>query len=122
MFVVAGDIFVMAPLDFEVSPQHYLTVKAVAGGKQSLSDTATVTVHLLDVNDNSPEFSQNIYSAAVSEDAGPDSTVLTVKVLHVFALKPLFIFQMVHGVVSYVLASYVYTIFTIMQMFFIRQI
>ncbi|XP_057205827.1 protocadherin Fat 1 isoform X2 [Triplophysa rosa] len=73
-----GDIFVMGPLDYEVSPQHYLTVKAVAGGKLSLSDTATVTVRLLDVNDNSPEFSQNIYSAAVSEDAGPDSTVLMV--------------------------------------------
>lgn len=96
MFVVAGDIFVMGLLDYEVSPQHYLTVKAVARGKQSLSDTATVTVRLLDVNDNSPEFSQNIYSAAVSEDAGPDSSVLMVKVLHMFALKtPSFKWSMV---------------------------
>ncbi|XP_065127833.1 protocadherin Fat 1 [Paramisgurnus dabryanus] len=73
-----GDIFVMGPLDYEVSPQHYLTVMAISRGKQSLSDMATVTVHLLDVNDNSPEFSQNIYSSTVSEDTGPGSTVLMV--------------------------------------------
>uniref|UniRef100_A0A671LFV9 FAT atypical cadherin 1b n=1 Tax=Sinocyclocheilus anshuiensis TaxID=1608454 RepID=A0A671LFV9_9TELE len=73
-----GDIFVMEPLDYEVSPQHYLTVKATARGKESLSDIATVTVHLLDINDNSPVFSQKIYSAVVSEDTKLDSTVLMV--------------------------------------------
>ncbi|XP_016147488.1 protocadherin Fat 1 [Sinocyclocheilus grahami] len=73
-----GDIFVMEPLDYEVSPQHYLTVKATARGKESLSDIATVTVHLLDINDNSPVFSQKIYSAVVSEDTKLESTVLTV--------------------------------------------
>ncbi|XP_048032620.1 protocadherin Fat 1 isoform X2 [Megalobrama amblycephala] len=73
-----GDIFVMEPLDYEVSPQHYLTVKATARGKQSLSDTATVTIHLIDINDNSPVFSQKIYSAVVSEDTRLGSTVLTV--------------------------------------------
>lgn len=87
MFVFAGDIFVMELLDYEVSPQHYLTVKATARGKQSLSDTATVTIHLLDINDNSPVFSQKIYSAVVSEDTRLGSTVLTVSVLHMFALK-----------------------------------
>uniref|UniRef100_A0A673JPD3 Protocadherin Fat 1-like n=1 Tax=Sinocyclocheilus rhinocerous TaxID=307959 RepID=A0A673JPD3_9TELE len=66
------------PLDYEVSPQHYLTVKATTRGKQSLSDTASVTIHLLDINDNSPMFSQKIYSAVVSEDAKLESTVLTV--------------------------------------------
>uniref|UniRef100_A0A672SFB0 FAT atypical cadherin 1 n=1 Tax=Sinocyclocheilus grahami TaxID=75366 RepID=A0A672SFB0_SINGR len=71
-----GDIFVMEPLDYEVSPQHYLTVKATARGKESLSDIATVTVHLLDINDNSPVFSQKIYSAVVSEDTKLESTVL----------------------------------------------
>ncbi|XP_056092251.1 protocadherin Fat 1 [Rhinichthys klamathensis goyatoka] len=73
-----GDIFVMEQLDYEVSPQHYLTVKATARRKQSLRDTATVTIHLLDINDNSPVFSQKIYSAVVSEDTRLGSTVLTV--------------------------------------------
>lgn len=81
----AGDIFVMEPLDYEASPQHFLTVKAT--GKELLSAIATVTIHLLDINDNSPVFSQKIYSAVVSEDAKLESTVLTVSVLHVFALN-----------------------------------
>ncbi|XP_056328618.1 protocadherin Fat 1 [Danio aesculapii] len=73
-----GDIFVMEPLDYEESSQHYLTVKATVGGKQSLSDMATVTIHLQDINDNSPVFSQKIYSAVVSEDTSLASTLLTV--------------------------------------------
>ncbi len=77
----------MEPLDYEASPQHYVTVKAMARGKESLSDTATVTIHLLDINDNRPVFSQKIYSAVVSEDTKLESTVLTVSVLHVFALN-----------------------------------
>lgn len=87
MFMFAGDIFVMELLDYEVSLQHYLTVKATARGQQSLSDTATVTIHLLDINDNSPVFSQKIYSAVVSEDTRLGTTVLTVIVLQMFALK-----------------------------------
>lgn len=84
MFVFAGDIFVMELLDYEESSQHYLTVKATAGGKQSLSDMATVTIHLLDINDNSPVFSQKIYSAIVSEDTRLASTVLTVSVFCIY--------------------------------------
>ncbi|XP_036424561.1 protocadherin Fat 1 [Colossoma macropomum] len=73
-----GNIFVIAPLDYEAAREHYLTVKAIAGGQESLSDTATVTVHLTDVNDNSPVFSQELYSAVVSEDSQPGCSVLTV--------------------------------------------
>uniref|UniRef100_A0A8C2JQ89 FAT atypical cadherin 1b n=1 Tax=Cyprinus carpio TaxID=7962 RepID=A0A8C2JQ89_CYPCA len=73
-----GDIFVMEPLDYEASPQHFLTVKATTRGKESLSAIATVTIHLLDINDNSPVFSQKIYSAVVSEDTKLESAVLTV--------------------------------------------
>uniref|UniRef100_A0A3B4E9G9 FAT atypical cadherin 1a n=1 Tax=Pygocentrus nattereri TaxID=42514 RepID=A0A3B4E9G9_PYGNA len=73
-----GNIFVIAPLDYEAAREHYLTVKATAGGQETLSDTATVTVHLTDVNDNSPVFSQELYSAVVSEDSLPGWSVLTV--------------------------------------------
>ncbi|TRY58859.1 hypothetical protein DNTS_034152 [Danionella cerebrum] len=73
-----GDIFVMEPLDYESASQHVLTVKATVTGKESLSDTATVTIRLLDLNDNSPAFSQKVYSSRISEDAKLGSTVLTV--------------------------------------------
>ncbi|KAI4897258.1 hypothetical protein NFI96_024623, partial [Prochilodus magdalenae] len=72
-----GNIFVIAPLDYEVAQEHYLTVKASAGGQEALSDTATVTIHLTDVNDNSPVFSQELYSTVVSEDTQPGCSVLT---------------------------------------------
>ncbi|KAK1804095.1 hypothetical protein P4O66_020138, partial [Electrophorus voltai] len=73
-----GDIFVIARLDYEASRQHYLTVKATSGGEEALSDTATVTIHLTDVNDNCPVFSQEVYSAAVQEDSEAGCSVLTV--------------------------------------------
>ncbi|XP_072519612.1 protocadherin Fat 1 isoform X1 [Salminus brasiliensis] len=78
-----GNIFVIAPLDYEVAREHYLMVKATDGGKEALSDTATVTIHLADVNDNSPVFSQELYSAAVSEDSEPGCSVLTVTAIDI---------------------------------------
>lgn len=77
-----GNIFVISPLDFEVAREHYLTVKATVGGQEALSDTATVTIHLTDINDNSPVFSQELYSAVVSEDSKPGYSVLTVSALN----------------------------------------
>uniref|UniRef100_A0A8B9LA88 FAT atypical cadherin 1b n=1 Tax=Astyanax mexicanus TaxID=7994 RepID=A0A8B9LA88_ASTMX len=73
-----GNIFVIAALDYEAAREHYLMVKATDGGQESLSDTVTVTIHLSDINDNSPAFSQQIYSAVISEDSEPGCSVLTV--------------------------------------------
>jgi protocadherin Fat 1/2/3 len=46
-----GDIFVNRPLDRETVPRYHLVVAATDGGFVS---TATVTVDILDANDNSP--------------------------------------------------------------------
>lgn len=46
-----GDIFVNRPLDRETVPRYHLTVAATDGGFVS---TATVTVDILDANDNNP--------------------------------------------------------------------
>ncbi|XP_077575888.1 protocadherin Fat 1a [Stigmatopora nigra] len=73
-----GDIFVIAPLDYETSPEYYLTVEATDGGSPPLADTATVSINVTDVNDNQPVFGQRVYSAVVGEDAEPGRTVLTV--------------------------------------------
>ncbi|XP_064191064.1 protocadherin Fat 1a isoform X3 [Anguilla rostrata] len=73
-----GDIFVVERLDYETSHEFYLTVEATDGGTPSLSDMATVNINLMDVNDNSPVFSQAVYSAVVSEDAELGRTVVTV--------------------------------------------
>ncbi|XP_061882625.1 protocadherin Fat 1a isoform X3 [Entelurus aequoreus] len=73
-----GDVFVIEPLDYEVSHEYYITVEATDGGSPPLSDMATVNINLTDVNDNRPAFSQDIYTAVVGEDAEPGRTVLTV--------------------------------------------
>ncbi|XP_030621432.1 protocadherin Fat 1 [Chanos chanos] len=73
-----GDVFVIEELDYEVSHEHYLTIKATATDKYSPSDTTTVAVHITDVNDNAPVFSQDVYSAVVSEDVQLGSTVVIV--------------------------------------------
>lgn len=67
------------PLDYEVSHEYYLTVEATDGGSPPLSDMATVNINLTDVNDNSPVFSQETFTAVVSEDAEPGKTVVAVR-------------------------------------------
>ncbi|XP_065883105.1 protocadherin Fat 4-like [Dysidea avara] len=63
MITVSGDI------DREVVGEYRLTVRAQDGGNPARSDTSTVTITVLDVNDNSPVFQRSSYSISVREDA-----------------------------------------------------
>lgn len=65
----AGTISVIELLDYETCKDYYLTVEARDGGSPSLSTVTTVNVNVIDVNDNPPEFSRNIYNSVISEDA-----------------------------------------------------
>lgn len=67
------------PLDYEASHEYYITIEATDGGSPPLSDMATVNINLTDVNDNRPVFSQDVYTAVVSEDTEPGRTVVTVR-------------------------------------------
>ncbi|KAM9622277.1 protocadherin Fat 1 [Trichechus inunguis] len=73
-----GAIFIIENLDYESSHGYYLTVEATDGGTPSLSDVATVNINVTDINDNTPIFSQDTYTAVVSEDAVLEQPVLTV--------------------------------------------
>uniref|UniRef100_A0A4W6FZ14 FAT atypical cadherin 3 n=1 Tax=Lates calcarifer TaxID=8187 RepID=A0A4W6FZ14_LATCA len=64
-----GSISVADDLDFEVCKDYYLTVEAWDSGNPPLSTATMVTIELMDVNDNAPAFSQDIYNVLVSEDA-----------------------------------------------------
>lgn len=78
-FLSSGDVFVIQPLDYEASHEYYITVEATDGGSPPLSDMATVNINLTDVNDNRPVFSQDVYTAVVSEDAELGKTLVTVR-------------------------------------------
>lgn len=75
---VLGSIFVADDLDFEVCKDYYLTVEAWDSGNPPLSTATMVTIELMDVNDNAPAFSQDIYNVLVSEDASVGQTITRV--------------------------------------------
>lgn len=62
-----GTIWTARMLDHEEKTQHKLIVRAVDGGVPALSSEVTVIIDVMDLNDNPPMFSQNVYHAAVSE-------------------------------------------------------
>ncbi|KAI8521410.1 hypothetical protein Bbelb_011640 [Branchiostoma belcheri] len=63
-----GQITTLRPLDRETSSQVQFIVVASDQGRPSLSSTATVTVVLLDINDNLPTFTQQSYMVTVNEN------------------------------------------------------
>ncbi|XP_076446681.1 protein dachsous-like [Babylonia areolata] len=65
-------------LDRETHPHYTLTVTATDSGTPRRSGTAQVTVKVMDLNDNSPQFSQAVYSTAVREDVAQGVTVMRV--------------------------------------------
>lgn len=73
-----GSIFVNDNLDYERTKAYFLTVQAVDGGTPPLSNMASVNISVLDVNDNAPKFTQNMYRAKVREDAPKMQKILQV--------------------------------------------
>lgn len=63
-----GIITVKTPLDREQIPSVRFLVFAVDGGGPPLTATATVTVNILDENDENPEFLQPRYNFVVNEN------------------------------------------------------
>ncbi|KAJ8347820.1 hypothetical protein SKAU_G00264090 [Synaphobranchus kaupii] len=76
--VMTGTISVSKALDFEVCKGYLLTVEAWDGGSPPLGAVTTVTIELMDVNDNAPKFQQDVYNVGVSEDAGIGQSVVQV--------------------------------------------
>uniref|UniRef100_A0A3B3CED5 Cadherin-23 n=1 Tax=Oryzias melastigma TaxID=30732 RepID=A0A3B3CED5_ORYME len=73
-------ISVIRPLDYEKVPNGmiYLTVMAKDGGNPALNSTVSVTVEVLDENDNPPEFSRQSYIIKIPENIIAGATVLVV--------------------------------------------
>ena len=64
----SGIIIVAKGLDRETIPVYNLTVTASDLGIPSMSSSVMVTVNILDVNDNPPEFSRKVYYASATEN------------------------------------------------------
>ena len=70
-----GVVSVAGLLDRENEPQHVLEVTVTDSGSPPLNATTTLTVILLDSNDNSPIFEQSIYTFDLTENL-PISTLV----------------------------------------------
>ncbi|NXM55689.1 CDHR3 protein, partial [Illadopsis cleaveri] len=60
-----GDVRILARLDYETTQKHIFTVQA---SDQEKSTTASVTVNVLEVNDEEPVCSPNFFSLQIPED------------------------------------------------------
>ncbi|XP_072768531.1 protocadherin alpha-C2-like isoform X1 [Nerophis lumbriciformis] len=65
------ELVVSEPLDREKVPEYDITFTVTDRGSPSLSDNETMTLHLLDVNDNVPHFPQSFYTIRVMENNAP---------------------------------------------------
>lgn len=66
-------------MDYEIKPQHILTLLALDDGTPALSSSQTLTITVLDVNDEAPVFQQNLYEASVKENQNPGQFVIRVE-------------------------------------------
>ncbi|XP_077433270.1 protocadherin alpha-5-like isoform X2 [Vanacampus margaritifer] len=73
---VSAELVLLKALDREKQATIKLTLTAIDGGKPSKTGTLLLHVNVLDVNDNTPSFSQALYKARVKENAPPGSLVI----------------------------------------------
>uniref|UniRef100_A0A8C2IYK6 Cadherin EGF LAG seven-pass G-type receptor 1b n=1 Tax=Cyprinus carpio TaxID=7962 RepID=A0A8C2IYK6_CYPCA len=73
-----GWITVSAELDRETTEFYSFGVEARDRGVPTMSSSASVSVTILDVNDNVPTFTKHLYNLKVNEDAVVGTSVLTV--------------------------------------------
>ncbi|XP_019738894.1 protocadherin-15-like isoform X3 [Hippocampus comes] len=71
----AGAIRSALPLDREVKAHYFLTVEACDGAADPRRSRLTLSVTVLDVDDNSPVFGQRAYEADLPENS-PEGTVI----------------------------------------------
>ncbi|XP_063353931.1 protocadherin alpha-8-like isoform X20 [Pelmatolapia mariae] len=71
-------LIVQKSLDRETAGSHTLILTAMDGGKPPKSGTMNILVSVLDVNDNGPVFSKDVYTVMLHENARVDTTVIQV--------------------------------------------
>ncbi|XP_077957409.1 protocadherin alpha-6 isoform X32 [Gasterosteus aculeatus] len=65
-----------SPLDREAASSHRLLLTALDGGKPPKSGSMDIFIDVLDVNDNAPVFTKDVYSADMNENAPIGTTVI----------------------------------------------
>ncbi|KAH1020859.1 hypothetical protein HUJ04_010451 [Dendroctonus ponderosae] len=71
-------VIVNLPLDRELQPNYTLNVIATDTGTPPLHASRTINLLVTDVNDNAPDFEQDVYEANVMEVSDPGTSVIQV--------------------------------------------
>ncbi|XP_060904174.1 protocadherin alpha-8-like [Labrus mixtus] len=71
-------LIVQKSLDREAARSHSLVLTALDGGKPPKTGNVNILVNVLDINDNAPVFSQDVYSVMLDENAPVGTAVAQV--------------------------------------------
>ncbi|XP_005184886.2 cadherin-23 [Musca domestica] len=75
-------VVVKQPLDYESRPNYIMTISATDGAVENrLSSEATVSITVLDIQDQLPIFTNAPYSATIDENTPAGVSVLTIKAI-----------------------------------------
>lgn len=74
----SGSLSILKALDREEQDVYNLTIVAEDHGSPQLSTSQVLSVQVIDVNDEAPEFQWEEFEAQVMENQGPGTTVLRV--------------------------------------------
>lgn len=75
-----GSIYTRVPLDRELRSQYDLVVEASDGAVDPRRTTLTISIQVMDIDDNSPVFSQQTYVVSVPENSPVGTLVLKLSV------------------------------------------
>ncbi|XDV26358.1 hypothetical protein PO909_030102, partial [Leuciscus waleckii] len=75
---VSGQLTVLKPLDREHLPSFNLRAHAVDLNGNQVENPIDIMINVIDMNDNRPEFIQQIWNGSVPEGSKPGTTVMTV--------------------------------------------
>lgn len=73
---LTGEINLTSPLDYEEMTSYSFNATVTDGGEPALSSTALVIISVLDINDNSPMFTSDVYNVSVLESIKTNSVIL----------------------------------------------
>ncbi|XP_053541901.1 protocadherin gamma-A11-like [Ictalurus punctatus] len=77
---ITGEIIVKGVLDFEVKDKYEIDIQASDKGLAPMISDKTVTIKIVDVNDNAPEIEVTSFSSAIPEDSRSGTTVALISV------------------------------------------
>uniref|UniRef100_A0A3Q2CU25 Protocadherin 2 alpha c n=1 Tax=Cyprinodon variegatus TaxID=28743 RepID=A0A3Q2CU25_CYPVA len=71
-------LVINGPLDRETAPYYNISITVIDEGSPPLSSTSIIVVHVFDVNDNKPRFTEETINIFIKENTPPGTIIKTV--------------------------------------------